>query len=95
MEQDLFVSHTCQGKLHLGGRHLYNSFIFAELLLWEIESKENSASMQMGQVRAGCHLSFDQAAKALGSVISSPGASKVCDILMSWPSVGELYTQEN
>lgn len=95
MEQDVFVSHTHQGKLHFRGRHFSNSFIFAGLLLWEIESKESSASMQMGQVRAGCHLSFDQAAKALGSVISPPGTGKVCDIPMSRASVEEHDTQEN
>ena len=50
----------------------------------------------MGQVRAGCHLSFDEATKALGSVISSPGTGMLCDVLlMSWPSKGELDTQEN
>jgi len=95
MEQEVFVSHACQGKLHFRGRRFYNSFIFAELLLWEIESKEKFASVQMGQVRAGCHLSFDQAAKAVGSVISSPGTGKVYDVLMSWASIGELDTQEN
>ena len=91
----MFVPHACQGKLHFKGRHFYNSFIFAELLLWEIESKENFASMQMGQVRTGCQLSFDQAAKALGSVISSPGTGKVCDILMSWPTIEQPHTQES
>lgn len=95
MEQDIFVSHTHQRKLHFRGRHFSNSFIFAGLLLWEIESKESSASIQMGQVRAVCHLSFDQAAKSLGSVISPPGTGKVCDIPMSWTSVEEHDTQKN
>lgn len=74
MEQKVCVLHACQGKLCVRGRRFYSSLILAVLLLWEIESKGRFGNGYMGQVRPHCHLSFDQATKALGSVLSSPGA---------------------
>lgn len=79
MKQKVCVLHACQGKLCFRGRRFYSSFILAELLFWEIESKERFGNRQMGQMRPCCYLSFDQATKALGSVLSSPGTGMDCE----------------
>lgn len=76
--------------MHVKGRCIFeedflcNSVIFAEHLLWGIESRGRLGYTPVGQVRASGHFSLDQAVTALGSsVSSSPGVGRDCDVLLS------------